>query len=87
MAHRTIPQRELRNSIAAVLRDVEAGGTFTITVRGRPVAQLGPVAPRPSREVEAGALDAIYAIPIDSEQFAAELDEAEAPIGDPLSGG
>lgn len=39
---RTIAQRELRNDVARVLREAEAGTTFTITVRGRPVAKLGP---------------------------------------------
>ena len=38
-----IPQKELRNNIAEVLRRAEAGEEFTITVAGRPVAQLGPV--------------------------------------------
>ena len=46
MAPRTIPQRELRNNIGAVLREAEAGATFTITVRGRPVATLGTHAGR-----------------------------------------
>ena len=41
---RTIPQRELRNNIARVLREVEAGERLRITVDGRPVADLVPVA-------------------------------------------
>ena len=40
---RTIPQRELRNNVGAVLREVEAGGSVRVTVRGRPVADLIPV--------------------------------------------
>jgi prevent-host-death family protein len=40
----TIPQRELRNQIGAVLRRAESGEHFTITVGGRPVAELGPLA-------------------------------------------
>jgi prevent-host-death family protein len=39
----TIPQRELRNQISDVLRRAEAGEHFTITVGGRPVAELGPL--------------------------------------------
>lgn len=39
----TIPQRELRNQISDVLRRVERGERFTITVGGRPVAELGPL--------------------------------------------
>ena len=37
-----IPQKELRNNVAEVLRRAEAGEEFTITVAGRPVARLGP---------------------------------------------
>ena len=37
----TIPQKELRNNVAAVLRRAEAGEELTITVSGRPVARLG----------------------------------------------
>jgi prevent-host-death family protein len=37
-----IPQKELRNNVAEVLRRAEAGERFTITVAGRPVAELGP---------------------------------------------
>jgi prevent-host-death family protein len=39
----TIPQRELRNQISDVLRRAEHGERFTITVGGRPVAELGPL--------------------------------------------
>lgn len=39
----TIPQKELRNQVGAVLRRVEAGETLTVTVSGRPVAELSPV--------------------------------------------
>jgi prevent-host-death family protein len=42
----TIPQKELRNQIGEVLRRAEAGEQFTITVSGRPVAQLGPMRTR-----------------------------------------
>jgi len=45
---RRIPQRELRNRTAEVLREVESGTTLRITVSGRPVADLVPVA-RPRR--------------------------------------
>ncbi|HVF76699.1 MAG TPA: type II toxin-antitoxin system prevent-host-death family antitoxin [Solirubrobacteraceae bacterium] len=39
----TIPQRELRNNISDVLRRAEGGERFTVTVNGRPVAELGPL--------------------------------------------
>jgi prevent-host-death family protein len=37
-----IPQKELRNQVSDVLRRVEAGETLTVTVAGRPVAELRP---------------------------------------------
>lgn len=53
---RQIPQRELRNNIGAVLREVEAGSSIRVTVRGRPVAELVPVSAKKEhlspREVE-----------------------------------
>jgi len=39
-----IAQRELRNQVSAVLQRAERGERFTITVAGRPVAELGPLA-------------------------------------------
>jgi prevent-host-death family protein len=38
-----VPQRELRNRIGSVLREVEAGERIRITVAGRPVADLVPI--------------------------------------------
>jgi prevent-host-death family protein len=38
-----IPQRELRNNVSDVLRRAQGGERFTITVAGRPVAELGPL--------------------------------------------
>jgi len=44
--NRIISQRELRNDSAAVLRDVQAGQTITVTRNGTPVAELSPVSRR-----------------------------------------
>jgi prevent-host-death family protein len=69
----TIPQRELRNQISAVLRRAEQGEHFIVTVGGRPVAELGPLrtavepAP-PERLVE------VLSTPVDA-GWAAELRE------------
>jgi prevent-host-death family protein len=38
-----IASRELRNDTAGVLRRVQAGARVTVTVNGRPVAELVPV--------------------------------------------
>jgi prevent-host-death family protein len=87
MADRTIPQRELRNNIAGILREAEAGTEFTITVRGRPVAKLGPPAEDRRRvSVPADAVRAkLTTTPVDPD-FAADiarLRELEAPADDP----
>ena len=37
-----VASRELRNDTAGVLRRVESGEIITITVKGKPVAQLSP---------------------------------------------
>lgn len=87
MADKTIPQRELRNNIGAVLRAAEAGETFTVTVRGRPVARLGPPGDPayPRVDVDWETIRGILATPIDDE-FQRDLQalrDAEEPIDDP----
>jgi prevent-host-death family protein len=88
MDSRTIPQRELRNNIAEVLRDAESGTEFTITVRGRAVARLGP-ADRPRKrqlDVDRDTFRAILAdTPVD-DAFAtdiAKMRTEEETVGDP----
>ena len=92
MARRTIPQRELRNDIAAILREAEAGTEFTVTVRGRPVAQLGPMDELPPRrqDVDRETIRRILArTPVDDEWAAelADMRNAEPPIDDPWHDG
>jgi prevent-host-death family protein len=84
LVDRKIPQRELRNNIAAVLRAAEAGETFTVTVRGRPVARLVPPGEtgRPRVDVDRETIRRILALPVDPE-LARELEAAEAPVDDP----
>ena len=40
---KSIAQRELRDRISKVLREVEAGESIRVTVNGRPVADLVPI--------------------------------------------
>ena len=89
MKRRTIAQRDLRNDVGSVLRDAEAGTTFTVTVRGRPVAQLGPLhaSAAPRVDVDRETIRSILATPVDSEAWQADLDAAEAPVDDPWSDG
>jgi prevent-host-death family protein len=81
---RVIPQRELRNNVAAILRAAEAGETFTVTVRGRAVARLGPPSEPegPRTDVDRGTICAILDLPIDDD-LGAELDRLEAPVAEP----
>jgi prevent-host-death family protein len=73
----TIPQKELRNNVGDVLRRTEAGEEFTITVAGRPVAELGPT--RRRRWVGGADLARVWDSPApisaehDLERFPAEL--------------
>jgi prevent-host-death family protein len=83
MAARIIPQRDLRNNIAEILREAAAGAEFTITVRGRPVARLGPPDDEQRRvDVPVETLRVRFdATPVDPDLAAdlAELRELEAP--------
>ncbi len=78
----TIPQKELRNNVAAVLRRAEAGEEFTITVAGRPVARLGPAAKR--RWVGPPALKSIFETP-PPDTLAADLERFPVAITDPFA--
>jgi prevent-host-death family protein len=86
-----IPQRELRNNVAEVLRRAEAGTEFTITVRGREVARLGPVdRPHERRlDVDRDTFRAILvATPVDK-AYAADIAaarEQEDPVDDTWRG-
>jgi prevent-host-death family protein len=80
---RVIPQRELRNNVGDVLRAAEAGEVFTITVRGRPVARLGPMSgDEPRVDVDRATIRRLLAEPVDAE-LAADLDAVEEPVDDP----
>ncbi|MGE5280902.1 MAG: type II toxin-antitoxin system Phd/YefM family antitoxin [Chloroflexota bacterium] len=59
----TVPQKELRNHVGEVLRRAEAGEEMTITVSGRPVAQLGPL--RTRQWVKSADLAELWAAPPD----------------------
>jgi prevent-host-death family protein len=79
----TIPQKELRNKVGEVLRRAESGEEITITVSGRPVAQLGPVCTR--QWVPAAQLAELWRAPADPtlekdlEALGGELSDPWAP--------
>jgi prevent-host-death family protein len=78
----TIPQKELRNQVSEVLRRAEAGEEITITVAGRPVAQLGPAGRR--RWVSGPVLRAIWRTPAPS-SLAADIERFPASLDDPFA--
>ena len=82
---RTIPQRELRNDIGKVLREVEREGkTIRVTVDGRPVADLVPISGRRTWVPWSELLQALGESPVDP-RFAADIADMdeEIPLGDP----
>ncbi|MCA1699842.1 MAG: type II toxin-antitoxin system prevent-host-death family antitoxin [Actinobacteria bacterium] len=80
---REIPQRELRNNVGEVLREVEAGATLRVTVRGRPVADLVPVAGRKQSFSPDDVARIVADAPLDR-GFAAELDAVAGATIDEL---
>lgn len=77
-----IPQRDLRNNVGEVLRAAEAGETFTVTVRGRPVARVVPLErPRERRvDLDSETVRAILRKHGPDQDWLWELREAEEPI-------
>jgi prevent-host-death family protein len=91
MESHTIPQRELRNNIGEVLRRAEAGTEFTITVRGRPVARLGPADRQHERrrDVDRDTFRSLLAATPVDDGYAADIAAARADeesTGDPWDG-
>lgn len=77
----TIPQKELRNQVSRVLRRVEAGEVLTVTVSGRPVAELSPLG-RP-RWVSGSALERVWHGPRPSD-LDEDLTRLAAGVVDPF---
>jgi prevent-host-death family protein len=80
---REIPQRELRNNVAAVLREVEAGERLRVTVRGRPVADLVPITSRKRGFSPEEVANVVTEAPLDP-GFAADVDRAAGATIDEL---
>jgi len=76
----TIPQKELRNNVGEVLRRAQAGEEITITVSGRPVAQLGPT--RNKQWVRGGELGELWSSPADP-TLLEDLDSLGGELSDP----
>jgi prevent-host-death family protein len=78
----TIPQKELRNNVGEVLRRAEAGEQITITVAGRPVAQLGPAKQR--QWVSGQGLRAVWQAPA-PRTLAADIARFPGSLEDPFA--
>jgi prevent-host-death family protein len=80
-----VPQRELRNNTAGLLRRVEAGEHLRITVHGHPVAELVPVdhAARfvPFDEI----VDGLRGLMRVDDRLDAELRDLDEPPRDPFA--
>jgi prevent-host-death family protein len=72
---KTIPQRELRNQITRMLRAVEAGESMRITVDGRPVADLVPIAGKRRTFAPRAEVEWILATASLDQAFAGDIDE------------
>jgi prevent-host-death family protein len=75
-----IPQKELRNNVGEVLRRAQAGEQITITVSGRPVAQLGPI--RSRQWVQSAEVRELWELPADA-TLADDLLGFDAALRDP----
>jgi len=80
-----VPQRELRNNTAGLLRRVEAGERLRVTVHGHPVAELVPVDRAqqfvPFDELVSGLRGLMRA----SDRLEEELRELDEPPRDPFA--
>lgn len=78
----TIPQKTLRNQVGEILRRAEDGERFTVTVAGRPAAELGPISNR--HWVSGPDLRRVWATPAPL-TLAEDLERIGATLTDPFS--
>jgi prevent-host-death family protein len=80
-----VPQRELRNNTASLLRRVEAGERLRITVHGHPVAELVPLE-RTQRFVPFDELvNELRGTMLPDDRLEYELRELDEPPRDPFA--
>lgn len=84
----TIRQSDLRNNNAEIMRRVASGESFTVTVHGRPVADLVPHQREEKRRlIPAAELDAIFAADTpgpDADQWMRDIDGFDEYVRDDL---
>lgn len=76
-----VPQKELRNHVAEVLRRAESGEALEITVSGRPVARLLPLE-KPTF-VPAERFREVFRSPTD-EEWMSDIRKFESELADPF---
>jgi prevent-host-death family protein len=75
-----IPQKQLRNQIGEILRRAEAGEVFTITVSGRPVAELRPLGGT-RQWISNDVLEDLWKLPVD-ENLASDIRKFDIELRD-----
>jgi prevent-host-death family protein len=80
----SIPQRQLRNDNAEIMRRVEAGETFVITRNGKPIADLVPHGSAARKRTTGREMQEEFRQlpPIDVEQWYRDRDDADEFFGD-----
>ena len=80
----SIPQRQLRNDNAEIMRRVEAGETFVITRNGRPIADLVPHGAAAKKRKTGREMQEEFRElpPIDVERWYRDRDDADEFFGD-----
>lgn len=81
----TVPQRELRNDTASLLRRVEAGETLRITSNGRPVADLVPIDRAATWVPMRDIVDRIGGVLLADDRLDDELHELDREPSDPFT--
>jgi prevent-host-death family protein len=77
----TVGVRELRQNASEILREVEAGETATVTVAGRPVAQIVPI--RAEQWTTWERVRAVFDSPTDAGWDSERRDFGAAGLDDP----
>lgn len=77
----TVGLRELRQNASDIIRDVESGQVTTVTVSGRPVAQIVPI--KPKQWVPWEQARRAFTLPVDPEWDAERRSLGTLDIEDP----
>ena len=80
-----VPQRELRNNTASLLRRVEAGEHLRITVHGHPVAELVPVDHAAQFVPFNDIVNGLHGLMRADDRLDAELRDLDEPPRDPFA--